>query len=246
MVGLALDYLLRTDYNIENCSGKNNVHVDTKKPAGMSLRSDAPISRQDAIQAISWLKKNFAKQIAVAVEGTHYSADHICGIACQETAYFWLRLIDKIPVEDVCARCVLDASGDAPNTTRKTFPCDTKAFRKEYGDERTDALIEEANKTRVLRGYSRKNWVYKGYGLFQYDLQFVRVDPDFFFEKQWYCFDACLERVMRELRGTWARHGKIFEAIRAYNGAGNRAAVYAQNVMAYSGFSGEVTETMLA
>jgi hypothetical protein len=28
----------------------------------------------------------------------------------------------------------------------KAFPCDTKAFRKEYGDERTDALIEEANK----------------------------------------------------------------------------------------------------
>jgi hypothetical protein len=88
------------------------------------------------------------------------------------------------------------------NTTRKAVPCDTKAFRKEYGDERTDALIEEADKTRVLRGYSRKNWVYKGYGLFQYDLQFVRVDPDFFFERQWYRFDACLERLMRELRGT--------------------------------------------
>jgi hypothetical protein len=51
-------------------------------------------------------------------------------------------------------------------------------------------------------GYSRKNWVYKGYCLFQYDLQFVRVDPDFFFERQWYRFDACLERLMRELRGT--------------------------------------------
>jgi hypothetical protein len=239
---------LKTEYNIGNCDRRpNNVDVDTtKKPAGMFLRSDAPISRRDAIQAVSWLKKNFAKQIAVAVEGTRYSVDHICGIACQETAYFWLRLIDKISVEDVCARCVLDASGDAPNTTRKAFPCDTKAFRKEYGDERTDALIEEANKTRVLRGYSRKNWVYKGYGLFQYDLQFVRVDAEFFFEKQWYRFDACLERLMRELRGTWARHGNIFEAIRAYNGAGHRAAVYAKNVMAYSGFSGEVTETMLA
>jgi len=51
---------------------------------------------------------------------------------------------------------------------------------------------------------------------------------------------------MRELRGTWERHGNIFEAIRAYNGAGQRAAVYAQNVMAYSGFAGDVSETMLA
>jgi hypothetical protein len=32
-----------------------------------------------------------------------------------------------------------------------------------------------------------------------YDLQFVRVDPDFFFERRWYRFDACLERLMREL-----------------------------------------------
>jgi len=200
---------------------KASRHVSEKRCTNQPPRGD---------KSCLLAQKNFGKQIAAAVEGTHYSVDHIYGIACQETAYFWLRLIDKLSAEDVCARCVLDASGDAPNTTRKAFPTDTKAFRNEYGNERTDPLIEEeANKTRVLRGYSRKNWVYKGYGLFQYDLQFIRVDPDFFFQKQWYCFDACLERVMRELRGTWARHGNIFEAIRAYNGAGHRAAVYAQN-----------------
>jgi hypothetical protein len=121
--------LLKIQYNIGNYDRRpTNVDVNTTKTAaGMSLRSDAPISPRDATKAISWLKKNFEKQIAAAVEGTHYSVDHICGIACQETAYFWLRL---------------------PNTTRKAFPCDTKAFRKEYGDERTEALIEEANKTR--------------------------------------------------------------------------------------------------
>ena len=51
---------------------------------------------------------------------------------------------------------------------------------------------------------------------------------------------------MRELRTTWKRHGKLFEAIRAHNGAGQSAAVYAQNVVAYSGFPGEITDTMLA
>ena len=74
----------------------------------------------------------------------------------------------------------------------------------------------------------------------------LESSPDFFFEKRWLSIDACLERVMRELHGTWARHGNIFEAIRAYNGAGNRAAVYAKNVMAYSGFAGDVSETMSA
>jgi hypothetical protein len=51
---------------------------------------------------------------------------------------------------------------------------------------------------------------------------------------------------MRELRTTWTRYGNLVEAIRAYNGSGHGAAVYAQNVVAYSGFAGEITETMLA
>ncbi len=167
----------------------------------MSLRSDAPISRRDAVQAVSWLKKILQSRLPRR---------------SKELITRSITLRNRVPRDRIflasndrqnfsrrrSARCILDASGDAPNTTRKAVPCDTKAFRKEYGDERTDALIEEADKTRVLRGYSRKNWVYKGYGLFQYDLQFVRVDPDFFFERQWYRFDACLERLMRELRGT--------------------------------------------
>ena len=74
----------------------------------------------------------------------------------------------------------------------------------------------------------------------------MKVDPDFFFKKQWYNFSACLDRVIRELHTTWKRHGDLVGAIRAYNGSGHAAAVYAQNVVAYSGFAGEITETMLA
>ncbi len=195
----------------------------------MLVHKDAPIGRDAALKAVVWLKRNFGKEIEEAVKGSAYSVDTIC-----------------VTPEQVCARCVLDASGDAPGTVRRAFPSNTSAFRREYGDERTQMLIEEANKTRALRGYPHKNWVYKGYGIFQYDLQFVKVDPDFFFEKQWYNFSACLDRVMRELRTTWTRHGNLVEAIRAYNGSGRGAAVYAQNVVAYSGFAGEITETMLA
>jgi hypothetical protein len=212
----------------------------------MSLNIDSPITYQQALKAIAWLKKNFGQQIAAAVDGTHYSVDNICGIACQETAYFWLGMLDQMSAQEVCARCVLDASGDAPGTKRRAFPRDTKAFRDVYGNERTDMLIEEANKTRSLRKMNPRNWIYKGYGLFQYDLQFVKVDPHFFFKKQWYDFSVCLERVMHELRDTWRQHGDLFEAIRAYNGSGHSAAVYAQNVMAYSGFSGEITKAILA
>ena len=166
----------------------------------MLAHKDEPIGRDAALKAVVWLKRNFGREIEEAVKGSAYSVDTICGIACQETAYFWVNMLERLTPEQVCARCVLDASGDAPGTVRRAFPRNTSAFRREYGDERTQMLIEEANKTRALRGYPHKNWVYKGYGIFQYDLQFVKVDPDFFFEKQWYNFSACLDRVMRELR----------------------------------------------
>ena len=56
----------------------------------------------------------------------------------------------------------------------------------------------------------------------------------------------CLDRVMRELRRTWAQHGDLFDGIRAYNGSGHNASIYAQNVLAYSGFAGEVGGAMPA
>ena len=39
-----------------------------------------------------------------------------------------------------------------------------------------------------------------GYGIFQYDLQFFLVDPDFFLEKRWASFDASLGKAMGELK----------------------------------------------
>lgn len=208
----------------------------------MSLNSEAPIGADQARRGSRLLKQLHGPEIEAAIKDTEFSVDNICGIACQETAYFWLKLVDdgKLDPKDICGRCVLDASGDYPGTERSAFPRNTAAFRDVYGDERTQLLIDEANLTRKLRDYPPKEWVYKGYGIFQYDLQFVKDDPDFFFDKQWYDFSACLDRVMRELRRTWAAHGNLHDAIRAYNGSGSRAEVYAQNVIAYSGLAGAV------
>jgi hypothetical protein len=87
------------------------------------------------------------------------------------TAYFWLNFIDKKSVADVLARCVLDASGDYPGTERSAFPKNTHAFTAKYGDAFANMLIAEANATRKWRGFGPAAWVYKGYGLFQFDLQ---------------------------------------------------------------------------
>lgn len=128
---------------------------------------------------------------------------------------------------------MLDASGDVPDAPREAFPRNTDAFRRVYGPEFTNMLIAEANATRALRGLSPRQWVYKGYGIFQYDLQFVRNDEAYFRHKHWHDFDRCLGRVMAELKDAFDRTGELWEAVRAYNGSGPRARQYKANVKTF-------------
>ena len=199
-----------------------------------------PITKDQAHKAAKWMKTNFAGDIRSAVAGTPFTVDIVCGIACQETAYFWLSFISRLPVEEVLARCVLDASGDFPDTRRSAFPRNTEAFRARYGDEFTEMLIAEANKTRRLRGFGPQRWVYKGYGIYQYDLQFVTSDEAFFRRKQWYSYAECLKRLMKELREKYRAQGDLWKAIRAYNGSGPSATSYANNVIQFARYCSEV------
>lgn len=199
-----------------------------------------PITREQAHKAARWVKQNFAGPMASAVKKTPFSVDLLCGITCQETAYFWLNFIASLSPAEVLARCVLDASGDFPDTRRSAFPRNTAAFSKRYGDEFTNLLIDEANKTRALRGYGPKQWVYKGYGIYQYDLQAVVDDEPFFSDRKWYNFDECLDRVLRELQEKYKKFPDIWKAVRAYNGSGDAATAYANNVMQFTAYAREV------
>jgi len=149
-------------------------------------------------------------------------------------------LLKRLSAKEILARCVLDANGDYPGTKRSAFPTNTAAFRNQYGDEFADMLISEANETRKLRGFGPQQWVYKGYGLFQYDLQSVKTDEAFFRERKWYDFDECLNRVMKELAGKYKAQKDVWKAVRAYNGSGAGAARYVNNVVQFASYSGEV------
>ncbi len=205
--------------------------------------ADLPINEAQARKATRWLMTHFGDLISAAGAGTPFTPEILCAIACQETAYFWIPMLAKLENEPIykdnptdladfiLGRCVLDASGDAPNSSRSAFPKNTQAFRDRYGAEFTNMLIEEANLSRKLRDFGPKQWVYKGYGLFQYDLQFVVNDEAFFREKKWYDFEACLGNLMHELKQTHKRFPTdVWEAVRAYNGAGSRAMKYRENV----------------
>ncbi len=201
---------------------------------------DLPISTEQAKKAIAFIKKNFGPQIIAATAGTKFDIDTICGIACQETAYKWLGWIDKFNVETILQRCVFDASGDFPDTTRSAFPQNRKAFELKYGPDFTGMLIKEGNLQRAMpqpgqngKGFQPANFLYKGYGIFQHDLQFVENDEAFFREKKWYSFDECLKRVMKELNGKYAIKKEMWSTLKAYNGAGAAANKYADNVTAF-------------
>jgi len=192
-----------------------------------------PISRTSAQRVAQWMRSNFGDKLDKAIEGTPFTANHLIAIVCQETAIYWVNWIDKQDVKTIVERAVFDASGDYPGTSRSVFPRDTTAFRSRLGKEFTDMLIAEANQMRALRGFKPTPWVYKGYGLFQYDLQYVLTDESFFREKQWYDFDICLAKAMGELKTKYAATHDVRQAIQAYNGSGPKAEQYASNVMQF-------------
>jgi hypothetical protein len=199
-----------------------------------------PIERAQAHDVARWMKSNFGDALRAATRDTPFSVDLMCGIVCQETAYAWLSFKNKIPVAEVLARCVLDASGDAPGHPRTARPRNTAEFRSRYGDAFADMLIAEANKTRKLRGMGPKKWVYKGYGLFQYDLQYVKTDQGFFKNRKWGTFDICLEKALGELKTKYKIDKDLWSAVRRYNGSGPKAVEYANNVFTYTRWCAEV------
>jgi hypothetical protein len=189
-----------------------------------------PVTPSSAQRAQNWLMGNFGDRIRAA-SIPPVDPELICAIACKETACIWLNWIDKIPPAEVLAHCVFDASGDFPNTSRSAFPVNAAAFRERF-PQLCDELIDEANQMRKLRGWGPEKWLYKGYGIFQYDLQNIVTDPDFFQKKLWRDFDACLDRLLRELRDKLqAAGGNLRDAVRRYNGSGPKAEQYADHVM---------------
>lgn len=201
-------------------------------PAAAPAPADLPVSRPQALRTRDWLLRNFSAQIDKAIEGTPVDANLVAAIACKETANVWLSWIDRLSPADVLARCVFDASGDMPGTSRGVFPRNAAEFRAKAGEPLTAALIEEANETRKLRGYSPQPWLYKGYGLFQYDLQHFDADQAFFRDRLWRNFEDCIDRFMLEMRRKLdASKGDLPDAVRRYNGSGPKAEEYRGHVM---------------
>jgi hypothetical protein len=161
--------------------------------------------------AIAWFKKNFGPKLGKAVAGTPFSADMVTAIAYQETGYIWSVLVDKqLSISKILELCVGDTL-DAPN--RDAFPR-TKAelIAAPRGQEMfriaRQGLVDMAQ---YIPGYQKAvrnpDKFCHGYGIFQYDLQFFKIDPAFFLQKKWCDIAACIGKVIVELRQAMQRQG---------------------------------------
>lgn len=207
-----------------------------------------PLSSYNSIKAIKWLKQNFSKQIKESIYGTPWTEDVVIGIALQETAYKWLRWIDKYSADIILQRCVFDTSGDYPNTSRMAFPKNISEFKDAYGIEFTNMLVNEYNKERAMpqpdnpNGYSPSAlYLAKGYGIFQYDLQNIVNDREFFEQKKWYNFSDCMWKLISILNQKANISDNLFGIIKNYNGSGSAAIEYANNVIGFMKISSSVS-----
>ena len=161
--------------------------------------------------AIRWFKSQFHSQIGAAVQGTPFTLDMLTAIACQETGHIWNTLRNEMNTAEVLALCVGDTL-DA-DRGRRAFP-KTKAelLAKPNGQQMFDigrkALVDMAQFIPGFKGAaSNPNKFCHGFGVFQYDLQFFLVDPDYFLEKRYADFNASLAKAIEELQSKQKKIG---------------------------------------
>ncbi|MBV9979149.1 DUF2272 domain-containing protein [Bradyrhizobium sp.] len=154
---------------------------------------------------ITWFKENFAAGIIPALAGTPVSFDLVCAIAFQESGELWSRLRLNVPPEEVLRLSVGDTL-DEPS--RSAFPKNKDALiGAPRGQEMFDLahrLLMEMGDGTGIETYQelgrRPNKFVHGYGIFQYDLQFFRRDPNFFLNQSWKDLSVCVDKLMLELR----------------------------------------------
>ena len=158
------------------------------------------------VDEIRWFKQNFVADILPALAGTPLSFDLICAIAFQESGELWSKLRLHLPRSEILRLSVGDTL-DAPN--RSAFPRTKQVLvgtpkGQQMFDLAHQLLVEMGDGTGIEAyqhlGTNPDKFVH-GYGIFQYDLQFFRSEPDFFLMQKWQDIAACVEKLMVELRG---------------------------------------------
>jgi hypothetical protein len=127
----------------------------------------------------------------------------LVAIAVQETGYIWRSLYKKISVPEVLKLCVGDTI-DSPR--RSAFPKNkAELLSTSCGDKMFSIARNHLElMATYVRGYegsvNNPDKFCRGFGIFQYDLQFFLENPDYFLQEKWHNFDNCLQLCVRELK----------------------------------------------
>lgn len=156
---------------------------------------------------IEWFKEQFGSAISQAVAGTPFDLDMLAALASQETGYIWASLRRKdLPIPDILKLCV----GDTLDRTQ-TFPKNRADLERVDGGKAMfasarAALVEMA---KVIHSYAdaanNPNKFCKGFGIFQYDLQFFGPKTSAYFMGGYADFATSLTRCITELKEAMKR-----------------------------------------
>lgn len=154
---------------------------------------------------IRWFKTQFVAPIRAAIEGTPLSVDLVTAIACQETGHIWSVLRRKGLARDritaLCAGDTLDADKGRAAFPRTRAELEAAPRGKEMFAIARQALVDMAQHVPGYEAVARRPSKFcHGFGMFQLDLQFFRVEPDYFLNREYEHFDRSLARCVRELQ----------------------------------------------
>lgn len=162
---------------------------------------------------IGWFKATFGPQIRQAVAGTPFDVAMLTAVACQETGPIWSTLRrSNLPVPQILRLCVgdtLDASAG-----REAFPRTAAELQAwQPGGEQMFALAHQAlvEMAQYIPGYKgvapNPEKFCHAFGIFQYDLQFFKTNPNYFLQGGYADFPTCAGVCVEELNQGLARLG---------------------------------------
>ncbi len=156
-----------------------------------------------------WFKDTFGATIRNKLQNTPFDVDLLTAIAYQETGYLWGRMINKTTLEDLLLCCTGDT---IDNPGRKAFPKNREELLSFSNGEQMFPIARQA-----LKDVGRWDSIFKklydnnpnkfcrGYGIFQYDLQFFKVNPNYFLNREWANFGSCIDLAIAELKAAQKR-----------------------------------------
>jgi len=152
-----------------------------------------------------WFKQNFHSKINAAVQDSAFTLDLLTALACQETGEVWPILRkQQLPTERILELCVgdtLDSSAGRSAFPRTRSELIAAPKGQQMFDLARQALVDMAGFVKSYqKAATNPNKFCHGFGIFQFDIQFFKNEPDYFLQKRYADFDACLEKCLGELR----------------------------------------------